>query len=67
MWIPDQITAIGGFFVSPWDTLLEPPLSLNNQDVRLMARVAVEFLMQRLAGDDAAPRTRLLDLELVVM
>jgi len=32
-----------------------------------MARVAVEFLMQRLAGDEAAPRTMLLDPELIVM
>lgn len=65
--IPDQVTVLGGFFVSPWDTLLEPPLPLVNQDMQRMARQAVEFLMQRLQGDDSPPRTVLLDAELIVM
>jgi len=64
--IPDQVAVVGGFFVSPWDTLLEPPLPLVNQDMELMARQAVEFLMQRLHGDDAPPRTVLLEAELVI-
>jgi LacI family transcriptional regulator len=65
--IPDQVAIVGGFFVSPWDTLLEPPLPLVNQDMQRMARQAVEFLMQRLNGDDSPPRTVLLDPELIVM
>jgi LacI family transcriptional regulator len=65
--IPEQVAVIGGFFVSPWDTLLEPPLPLVNQDMNLMARTAVEFLMQRLAGDASPPRTVLLDPELILM
>jgi LacI family transcriptional regulator len=65
--IPEQVAVIGGFFVSPWDTLLEQPLPLVNQDMHLMARTAVEFLMERLAGDDSPPRTVLLDPELILM
>jgi LacI family transcriptional regulator len=65
--IPDQVAVIGGFFVSPWDTLLDPPLPLVNQDMKRMAQQAVEFLMQRLQGDDSPPRTVLLDAELIVM
>jgi DNA-binding LacI/PurR family transcriptional regulator len=65
--IPDQVIVVGGFFVSPWDTLLEPPLPLVNQDMQRMARQAVEFLIQRLQGDDSPPRTVLLDAELIVM
>jgi LacI family transcriptional regulator len=64
--IPEQVIVLGSFFVSPWDTLLEPPLPLVNQDMRRMARQAVEFLMQRLQGDDSPPRTVLLDAELIV-
>lgn len=65
--VPGQVRVIGGFFVSPWDTLLEPPLPLVNQDMRLMARQAVEFLMRRLQGDDSPPHIVLLDPELIVM
>jgi LacI family transcriptional regulator len=63
--IPDQVAVVGGFFVSPWDTLLEPPLTLVNQDMRLMACKAVEFLMQRLQGCDLPPRTLLLEPEIM--
>ncbi len=65
--VPEQVAVIGGFFVSPWDTLLEPPLPLVNQDMQRMARIAVEFLMQRLGGDDSPPRMMLLDPELILM
>jgi len=65
--VPEQVAVIGGFFVSPWDTLLEPSLPLVNQDMRHMARKAVEFLMQRLDGDDSPPRMVLLDPELILM
>jgi LacI family transcriptional regulator len=65
--VGDQVAVIGGFFVSPWDTLIEPPLPLVNQDMQCMARKAVEFLMQRLGGDDSPPRVVLLDPELIVM
>jgi DNA-binding LacI/PurR family transcriptional regulator len=61
------VAVIGGFFVSPWDRLLEPPLPLVNQDMGRMARQAVEFLMQRLRGDDSPPRTVLLDAELILV
>jgi LacI family transcriptional regulator len=65
--VGDQVAVIGGFFVSPWDALLDPPLPLVNQDLQRMARQAVEFLMQRLRGDNSPPRTVLLDPELIVM
>jgi LacI family transcriptional regulator len=65
--VGDQVTVVGGFFVSPWDALLEPPLPLVNQDLQRMARQAVEFLMQRLGGDVSPPRMVLLDPELIVM
>jgi DNA-binding LacI/PurR family transcriptional regulator len=35
--------------------------------MQCMARKAVEFLMQRLGGDDSPPRMVLLDPELIVM
>jgi len=65
--VPDQVAVVGGFFVSPWDTLLEPSLPLVNQDMRRMARKAVEFLMKRLGGDDSPPRMMLLDPELILV
>jgi LacI family transcriptional regulator len=64
--IPDQVAVVGGFFVSPWDALVEPPLPLVDQDMRHMARQAVEFLMERVQGCDLPPRTVLLDARLIV-
>jgi LacI family transcriptional regulator len=64
--IPDQVAVVGGFFVSPWDILIEPPLPLVSQDLEGMASQAVELMMQRLRGDDQPPRTVLLDTELVL-
>ena len=64
--IPDQVAVVGGFFVSPWDALVEPALPLVDQDMRHMARQAVEFLMERVQGCDLPPRTVLLDARLIV-
>ena len=63
--IPDQVAVVGGFFVSPWDALVEPALPLVDQDMRHMARQAVEFLIQRVQGCDLPPRTVLLDTKLI--
>jgi DNA-binding LacI/PurR family transcriptional regulator len=63
--VPDQIAVVGGFFISPWDVLLEPPLPLVNQDMDSMAQQAVGFLMQRLGGENPPPRAVLLDAKLV--
>jgi LacI family transcriptional regulator len=64
--IPDQVAVVGGFFVSPWDALVEPALPLVDQDMRHMARQAVEFLIQRVQGCDLPPRTVLLDAKFIV-
>jgi DNA-binding LacI/PurR family transcriptional regulator len=63
--LPDQVAVVGGFFISPWDALVEPPLPLVNQDMRLMARQAVDFLIERMQGNDLPPRTVLLDTEII--
>ena len=63
--VPDQIKLVGGFFDSPWNELLDPPLPLVNQNIERMSEIAVEFLIERLNGDDSPPRCVLLDAELI--
>jgi DNA-binding LacI/PurR family transcriptional regulator len=62
--IPDQVAVIGGFFVSPWDALIESAVPLVDQDMSCMATQAVEFLMQRIDGCDLPPRTVLLETDI---
>jgi LacI family transcriptional regulator len=64
--IPEDVAIIGGFFNSPWNALLDPPLPLVNQDLEYMSELAVDFLIERINGDDAPPRTVLLDAELII-
>jgi LacI family transcriptional regulator len=64
--IPEDVAIIGGFFNSPWNALLDPPLPLVNQNLEYMSELAVDFLIERINGDDAPPRTVLLDTELII-
>jgi LacI family transcriptional regulator len=64
--IPEDVAIIGGFFDSPWNALLDPPLPLVNQDIEHMSALAVDFLIERINGNDTPPRTVLLDAELIV-
>jgi LacI family transcriptional regulator len=63
--IPDQVAIMGGFFDSPWNELLDPPLPLISQDMERLAELVVEFLLKRLQGDTSPPRQFLLDADLI--
>jgi DNA-binding LacI/PurR family transcriptional regulator len=64
--VPDQVRMVGGFFASPWNDLLVSPLPVVNQDMERMAEIAVEFLMQRVAGETFPCQTVLLDADLII-
>lgn len=66
--IPEQVRVTGGFTAStsPWHELLESPPPLVCQDFQGMAQKAVEFMMERLSGDDRPPRTELIDAEFII-
>jgi LacI family transcriptional regulator len=59
--VPDQVKVAGGFVYSAWNALLEPPVPIVYQDVELLAERAVQFLMDRLKGDQSPPRTELIE------
>lgn len=58
--------ALVGFDDPPWAQALRPALTTVRQPTREIGRVAVELLLDRLAGPDAPVRHVLLDPELVV-
>jgi LacI family transcriptional regulator len=64
--VPDQIRITGGFFDSPWNALLEPPVPIIRQNLQAVASKAVEFLMDRLKGDESPPKLELVEAEFVV-
>lgn len=59
--VPGQVLVGGGFVHSPWNDLLEHPVPLVHQDLELMAQQAVEFLVERLQGNNSPPRTKLIE------
>jgi LacI family transcriptional regulator len=61
--VPDRVLVGGGFVHSPWNDLLEPPVPIAHQNFELMAEQAVAFLIDRLNGNDPAPRTQLIESE----
>jgi LacI family transcriptional regulator len=63
--IPDQVRVTGGFFDSPWNALLEPPVPIVRQDFQAVANKAVEFLMDRINGDDSPPKFELVQAEFI--
>jgi len=63
--VPEQVLVAGSFVDSPWNALLDPPIPIVHQNFQLVARRAVEFLMDRLNGDDSPPRTELIDAKLI--
>jgi DNA-binding LacI/PurR family transcriptional regulator len=62
----DPLAIVGGFFQWPCTELHDPLLPVVEQDKAGMAQQAVEFLIERMNGHDAPPRTVLLDAKLVV-
>ena len=63
--VPDQVRVAGGFFDSPWIGLLDPPVAIIRQNFQAIASKAVEFLMDRMNGDESPPRIELVEAELV--
>jgi DNA-binding LacI/PurR family transcriptional regulator len=59
--IPDQVIVTGSFYNSPWNDLLEPPLPVVSQNYDLMAKHAVEFLIDRINGNKELPRIKMVD------
>lgn len=57
--VPGQVQVTGGFFVSPWNEILAPPLPIVSQDYRRIADHAVQFLIERIEGTGPAPAPRL--------
>jgi DNA-binding LacI/PurR family transcriptional regulator len=64
--MPDPLAIVGGFFQWPCTELHDPPLPVIEQDKAGMAQQAVEFLIDRMNGNDAPPRVVLLDAKLVI-
>lgn len=61
--VPGQVLVVGGFFNSPWNALLDPPVPIVNQDFQRIAHTASEFLIERLQGIESPPRTVLIEVE----
>lgn len=61
----DQVLVGGGFVNSPWAELFEGSIPIVHQDFQLMARKAVQFLLDRISGDDSPPRTELIEAHLL--
>jgi LacI family transcriptional regulator len=63
--VPDQVRLVGGFDRAEWNTLLDPPIPFVIQDFQLIAQRAVEFLMERIEGEEIAPRMELIKADFV--
>jgi LacI family transcriptional regulator len=63
--VPDDIAMIA-VDNPPWAELLDPPLTVLGQPIRVMATMAIELLMRRLQGETFAPVREVLPLELIV-
>jgi LacI family transcriptional regulator len=63
--VPDDIAMIA-VDNPPWAELLDPPLTVLGQPIRVMATMAIELLMRRLQGERFAPVREVLPLELIV-
>jgi LacI family transcriptional regulator len=56
--VPGQVQVTGGFFVSPWNEILDPPLPIVSQDYQRIAEHAVRFLIERIEATGSAPAPR---------
>ena len=63
--MPDEL-ALVGFDDLDWTTLVEPPITVVAQPVAELGRVVGQRLLDRLAGDETAPRELRLETTLVV-
>lgn len=63
--VPDRVRVAGGFFDSPWNALLDPPVPVIRQNFQAVASKAVEFLMDRLNGDESPPKIELVEAEFI--
>jgi DNA-binding LacI/PurR family transcriptional regulator len=61
--VPEQVQITGGFFDSPWNNLVDPPLPVVSQNYKPMAAHAVEFLLDRINGNKEPPRVKLIEAE----
>ena len=63
--VPEDVR-IAGFDDGDIARLMNPPLTTIRQPVKTLARISVASLMQRIRTPGLAPRTILLDTDLVV-
>jgi LacI family transcriptional regulator len=56
--VPGQVQVTGGFFVSPWNEILDPPLPIVSQDYQRIADQAVRLLIERIEATAPAPAPR---------
>jgi LacI family transcriptional regulator len=61
--VPEQVQVGGGFFNSPWNRLLDSPLPVVSQNYDLIAKQAVEYLLDRINGNKEPPRVKLIEAE----
>jgi len=62
--VPEQVRVGGGFFDSPWNRLLDPPLPIVSQNYKLISKYSVEFLLDRINGNQEPPRVKLIPADL---
>ena len=63
--VPDDVCVGGGFDDSPWNEILTHPVPVIQQNKDLMARIALEFLIDRIEGNNERPRKRLIPAKLI--
>jgi DNA-binding LacI/PurR family transcriptional regulator len=56
--VPGQTLVTGGFFVSGWNEIMDPPLAVVSQDFRAIADHAVRFVLERIEGERPLPAPR---------
>ncbi|HVN32072.1 MAG TPA: LacI family DNA-binding transcriptional regulator [Thermoanaerobaculaceae bacterium] len=57
--VPGQTQVTGGFFVSGWNEILDPPLAIVSQNFRAIADHAVRFLLERIEEVEPSPAPRI--------
>jgi len=64
--IPGDVCVGGGFDDLPWNEILPHPVPVIQQDKDLMAKTALEFLIERIDGNKEKPRKNFLPADFIV-
>jgi LacI family transcriptional regulator len=57
--VPEQVYVAGGFVQADWNALLDHPIPIVYQNFQQIAERAVEFLLERMEGNEYPPRVEL--------